>query len=404
MHRTLLSWIVPTTIALAAAVTPVRAQSADALFDATTLHDIRIHINSRDLQKLRQGFAGNTIYPADLQWRNLRARNVGIRSRGDFTRNATKLGLQVEFGHYATGQRFLGLDTLALDNLWQDPAMIREYLAMALFRRAGVPAPRVSLGRLFINNTYQGVYGIVEGVDASFLERQFSDKTGFLFEFHAQESAFRAEYLGSDFAAYTSRFEPRTHRRDAATILYSPIRDLFREINESDDVVWRERVDAVLDVENLLRHLAVETFLAEADGLAGSFIGMNNFYLYRRADSPRHHFIPWDRDLSFFDLAWPLTPNFEQSPLLRRVLEFDDLRERYLQKLEECVRLATEDDWLRTEVDRMVTLVTSAAYADQWKRDSNEVFDAATAFIREFARRRPSDVARGIATLRQSRR
>ena len=403
MHRTLLRWIVATAVVLAA-VTPVRAQSADALFDATTLHDIRIHINSRELQQLRQGFAGNTIYPADLQWRNLRARNVGIRSRGDFTRNPTKLGLQVEFAHYATGQRFLGMDTLVLDNLWQDPSLIREYLAMALFRRAGVPAPRVSLGRLFINNTYQGVYGIVEGVDASFLERQFSDKTGYLFEFHAQETAFRAEYLGSDFAAYTSRFEPRTHRRDAATILYSPIRDLFREINESHDVVWRERVDALLDLDNLLGHVAVETFLAEADGLAGWFIGMNNFYLYRRADSPRHRLIPWDRDLSFFALAWPLTPNFEQSPLLRRILEFADLHERYLQKLEECVRLAVEDDWLSTEVDRMVTLVTSAAYADRWKRDTNEAFDEATAFLREFARRRPADVARDIALARQGGR
>lgn len=404
MHRTLLRWIVPTALALGAAVTPVRAQSADALFDGTTLHDIHIHINSRDLQRLRQGFAGNTIYPADLQWRNLRVRNVGIRSRGDFTRNATKMGLQVEFAHYATGQRFLGLDSLVLDNLWQDPAMIREYLAMALFSRAGVPAPRASLGRLFINNAYQGVYGIVEGVDASFLERQFGDKTGYLFEFHAQELPFRAEYLGSDLVAYTSRFEPRTHRRDAATILYSPIRDLFREINESNDVVWRERVDDVLDVDNLLGHLAVETFLAEADGLAGSFIGMNNFYLYRRADSPRHRLIPWDRDLSFFDLVWPLTPNFEQSPLLRRILEFDDLRERYLEKLEDCVRLATEGDWLTNEVDRVVSLVTTAAYADRWKRDSDEVFDEATAFLREFARRRPADVTRDIATLRQTRR
>jgi spore coat protein CotH len=383
---------------------PLRAQSAEALFDANVLHEIRLFINSRELQQLRRTFNENTIYPADLQWRDVRVRNVGIRSRGRDSRNATKPGLQIEFGRYASGQRFLGLETLVLDNLWQDPSLVREHVAMAFFRRAGVPAPRVSLGRLFINNVFQGVYGIVEGVDASFLERAFSDKIGYLFEFHYQAEPFQAEYLGSDYAAYRSRFEPRTHVRDAETSLYSPIRDLFREVNESDEVTWRERVGSLVDLDALLSHLAAETFLAEADGLAGSFIGMNNFYLHRRTDDPRHRLIPWDRDLSFFDLVSPITPNFDQNQLFRRVMADGELRELYLQKLEACVRLATEDDWLLNEIDRAVTLVTAAAYADRWKRDSNEAFDLSTAFLKEFALLRPGVVTEGIVDFRKGER
>jgi spore coat protein CotH len=378
------------------------AQSAADLFDGRTLHDVRLFINSRDLQRLRQGFDQNTMYPADLHWQNLRVRNVGIRSRGAESRSATKPGLQIEFAHYATGQRFLGMETLVLDNLWQDPSLVREFVAMGLFRRAGVPAPRVSLGRLFINNAYQGVYGIVEGVDRSFLERTFNDRNGYLFEFHHQADAFTAQYLGAGFAPYKTRFEARTHGREPDTMLYSPIVDLFREINAPDDAVWRERVDARLDLDALLPHLAVESFLAEADGLTGSFSGMNNFYLYRPADDARHRLIPWDRDLSFFEHDWSVTPNFEQNELFRRLVAYADVRDRYVRALENCLRLAAEDDWLAAEIDRAVSLVADAAYADRRKRDSNAAFDEAAAFLREFARRRPADVARQIAVLRQN--
>jgi spore coat protein CotH len=388
---------------LAIDAAPVLAQTADELFDAGAFHEIRIFLNSKDLQKLRDRFEENTFFTADLQWQNLRIRNVGIRSRGGATRSATKPGLQIEFSRYVSGQRFLGLETLVLDNLRQDPALVRERVAMAFFNRAGVPAPRESFCRLFLNNTYQGVYAIVEGVDASFLERSFGDKDGYLFEFHYQTEPFQADYLGSDLGAYKRMFEPRTHVRDADTILYTPIRDLFREINESDDAVWRERVDSLIDLDAMLGHLAVETYLAESDGLAGSFIGMNNFYLYRPAGNPRHRLIPWDRDLSFSDPSWPILPNFDANQLFRRVLADGELRDRFLQKLEECVRLATEHNWLIREIARAVSLVQTAAYEDPWKPVSNEAFDDEVAALKKFALQRPWFVKKQIATLRRNR-
>ena len=41
-----------------------------------------------------------------------------------------KPALRIDFNRYVAGQEFLGLKSLALDNLWQDPSMIRERLAM----------------------------------------------------------------------------------------------------------------------------------------------------------------------------------------------------------------------------------------------------------------------------------
>jgi len=150
-----------------------RAQTAAELFDSNTLQEIRLSVNSRDLRTLRQNFHLNTYYTADLTWqnRNIKVRNVGIRSRGGGSRNGQKIGLRVDMARYTTGQTFVGLSTIILDNLWQDDALIRERLAFTMFDKLGMAAPRESFCRLFINNEYQGVYAITEEIDGDFARR-----------------------------------------------------------------------------------------------------------------------------------------------------------------------------------------------------------------------------------------
>src|SRR5687767_2306863 len=133
-----------------AGAAPAHAQTAAELFDVNTLQEIRLSVNSRDLATLRQNFNLNTYYTADLTWRNIKVRNVGIRSRGLGSRNATKIGLRVDMAHYTTGQTLVGLSTIVLDHLWQDDAMIRERLAFTLFERVVPAAPRQSVCRLDI--------------------------------------------------------------------------------------------------------------------------------------------------------------------------------------------------------------------------------------------------------------
>jgi spore coat protein CotH len=78
---------------------------------------------------------------------------------------------------------FLGLRALTFDNVRQDPAMIREHLAMAMFRRMGLVAPRTAPARVFINNDYQGLYTMLEAVDRTFLTTWFGQDEGYLFEY-----------------------------------------------------------------------------------------------------------------------------------------------------------------------------------------------------------------------------
>ncbi len=394
------------TFALALPV-PAAAQDAGELFDPSTMQEIRLTINTRDLRLIRERYSEDTYYTADLQWRNIRIRNAGVRSRGSASRNPDKLGLRVDFDRYVTGQRFLGLKSIVLKNLWQDGSFMHEALAMALFTRMGQPAPRESFCRLYINNEFQGLYGIVESVDKTFLNRTLGENDGYLYSYQIQEP-FHGEYLGDDLAPYKSRFEPQSHERETDRMLYQPIHDWLREANSGDDATWRERVEEYVDLPQFVTQVAIESFLAENDGLLG-YYGMNNFFLYRPAGSKRQRFLPWDKDNSFLLPGYSILERADQNVLFSRAFAYSDLRNLFFQVLESAAASSEESaskdapGWLESEIDRIAALVAPSVEEDQRKSFSTEAFYESVVTMREFARQRPTLVRQQISEIRGRR-
>src|SRR5262249_42719390 len=114
---------------------------AAPFFDDSIVHDLKITINSRDWQSLKDHWQENTYYPCDFKWQDITVRNIGIRSRGTGSRSGTKPGLRVDFDRYTTDQKFLGLKSFVLRNNTQDASNLREITSMAFFRRMGIRAP-----------------------------------------------------------------------------------------------------------------------------------------------------------------------------------------------------------------------------------------------------------------------
>jgi len=392
-------------VALGAGAHPALAQTSADLFAPGKIQEVRLFVNSKDLAQMRARYQENIRFPADLQWGNIRVRNVSVRSRGSGSRNPTKMGILVEFDRYTTAQRFVGLASLVLDNGWQDPTFVREQVAMGFFARMGLPAPREAFCRLFINNVSQGLYVLIENLDADFLTRALGENKGYLFEFHWDANAnFYANYLGDAFPPYMALFEARTHTLEPDTVLFTPIRDLFREINVPIDEVWRTRVGQLIDLNQFMTFTAVEIFLAEYDGLTGNW-GMNNFYLYRPASSNVHQFIPWDRDLAMtgqFDSSIFL--NTDRNILFQAAMTFQDLRDTFLSTLEQCAQRATDDDWLVGEITRNTNLISAAVHEDTLKNtfpgEPDRNFDVQVPSLIDFAQRRPAYVRDAVAKAR----
>lgn len=387
--------------AVALGASPAVAQSAAELFDPNALQEIRLSVNTRDLAQLRQNYQLNTYYTADLTWKNVKVRNVGIRSRGQGSRNSQKPGLRVDMSYYTTGQKFVGLNAIILDNIWQDDSFLRERLAFAFFEKMGVPVPRESFCRLYINNEYQGLYAITEEIDGDFVKRVAGETDGTLFEFHwFSDKQWRAEDLGA-IANYKVLLEPRTHTLDADSTLYTPIQSLFKEVNGPDDAVWRSRVDEYIDLTQLMTYIGIEQFLADNDGFLGAQ-GMNNFYLYRTQGSSRHRLFPWDKDQAFQFVDSTIATT-DVNVLFRRAMTYPDLRETYFNTLESCARMAAAESFLSLEIDRLVGQIFDAVRSDPRKQWPDEQrFDQAVDFLRLFAAQRPSQVLNDVASLRRS--
>jgi spore coat protein CotH len=399
---------------------------ADSFFDDTVLHDINLTINDRDWDSLKINYLDNTTYPVSFGWNNEVVRNVGIRSRGLGSRSGIKPGLRVDFDYYATTQKFKGLKSVVLRNNTQDASNMRERVSMLFFRRLGLRASREAHARLFIKNQYAGVYTIVESLDKTFLKKNFLEDEGHLYEYRFDVAApvpYAFEYRGADPALYTPLpFKPQTNESDPRGEF---LERLFWTINEASDAVWRTAMEEFLDLRRFVRHVAVESFLADQDGLAGDY-GPNNFYLYRYVNKNLFRFLPWDKSQAFWEAPgadYSIFRNIENGPethrnrLVVRALRDPELRELYLNTLLECADSAVElpdpaSDpppaspelgWLEGEIKREYEQIREAVLLDPAKLTSNAEFEQAYRDMRSFARNRSDAVRAQVAAARARR-
>jgi len=403
-------WVVLVTLV---ASVPARAQGVDDFFNGDVLHRVDLKMNSRDWNALRTHWEDNTYYPADLKWRGLTVRNVGIRSRGLGSRNGQKPGLRVDIDRYRSGQRFLGLKSFVLDNSWQDPSFLKERLTMRLFQRVGQPAPYEAYAQLYINNSYAGLYTIVESIDKDFLSRNFGQNDGVLFEFNFLFD-WRFGWLGEDLQPYADLFSPKTHETDAPEDLYRPIETMVREMTEADSRHFDEVAARYLSLEDVFTFAAIQAALAQYDGLLGAF-GMNNFYMYRFEDSQFNRFLVWDQDVGFSAVDHPLTFNLDQNEITRHAIENSYFRDYYFNRLLEVVNSMSEiapdlpegaepKSWLESEIEKAYQLIRKSVASDPVKPTDMDGFESAVEELRVFARERPRFVRCEVAKVQLSSR
>jgi spore coat protein CotH len=385
---------------VAALSTLISAQTqplpSDELFNSSLVQRIDLRVHSLDWEKLKQNFLTNEYYPADLVFNGQTVRSAGIRSRGLGSRSGTKPGLRVDFDRYSADQTFLGLKSFVLDNLTQDPSMVKETVTMKLFARLNIPAPREAHVNLYVNNQFAGVYAAVESIDKRFLARIFgivaedTQNDGYLYEFNYVDPWYFT-YLGPDLEQYKLRFDAKTKETKSDAEKYGPIEELVRIVNEVSADQLVSRVGERLDLPAFMRYVAGQNFVAQHDGFLG-YAGMNNFYFYRLEGSTRHVFLAWDEDNAFYTMDFPLTMRHDENVLMRKAMQVPELRDVYYATLSEAAASAAEPtngmSWLEFEMRRQMDLIAQPIRDDTFMPYSVPDHEAARASLIDFARNR----------------
>jgi len=364
------------------------------VFDGRVLHEARLTLDPAHWKALRQNYQRDEYYPADLSLDGYVVRKVGIRSRGDGSRNPTKPSLRVDVNRYVKGQDFHALKSLVLKNLDDDSSCLRERLAFDVYEAMGVPTPRYAHTRVTVNGEYRGLYGLIEPIRKAFLRSRFGEARGNLFSFEyekATDDLYDFSDRGEDPKAYIpSPFKPRTHRRspDGAALV-----KLIPTLNHAPDATLAREISAYVDVDQFITYFAVENALADSDGF-GSGTGRTNFSLYQPPGKGPFIFIPWDKDMTLQRADWPLFQNAERSVLTRRLLADPAWRKTYEQKVSQTIDSFVNARWLLPRLEAAYGQIREAVHADTFKGRFNEEFELRVAGLRVIVERRRQGILR----------
>lgn len=155
------------------------------LFKENTLMEFNIVVDDADWQELIDNALSKEYIPVDVQINGETFKDVGIRAKGNTSLSGVsndRYSFKVEFDHYIDGQTCYGLDKLALNNNYQDPTSMKEYLSYDMMRFLGVPSSLCSYAKVSVNGEYWGLYLAVECLEESYMERNYGSDYGNLYK------------------------------------------------------------------------------------------------------------------------------------------------------------------------------------------------------------------------------
>ena len=341
---------------------------------------------------------GEIYQRGTLRYGDIEIQNVGVRIKGRASLRGfdEKPSFKIKMHEFVPGQRLLGLKRLTLNNMVQDPSMVRERLGYAVFRAAGVPAPLCNHARVYINGEYYGLYANVQSLDDVFLREHWTPSPGNLYditndEYHIDFERERPSFLNQNPAPTETKFELETNKAVNDT---SDLTALIDAVSLSTNSNFLSAVEAVMDLDEVLAMGAVQAVISDWDGYFGA---RNNYMAYNELSQDRFLLFPWGIDQTFGiqdDVYNKLNYRIDHSDSERpRGLIYDrceqnvTCRARYNDQVSFAVTVFEDLDLLAM-LQVILDQVEQAAMEDTRKEYSNMTWQQGIADLRDFLTKR----------------
>ena len=156
------------------------------IFDNSKVHTIDIVMDNWD--EFLESCRSEEYYNCSVIIDNEAYKNVAIRGKGNTSLSSVdsygnnRYSFKIEFDHYDNTNTYHGLDKLVLNNIIQDNTYMKDYLTYQMMNKMGVAAPLCSYVYITVNGEDWGLYLAVEGVEESFLQRNYGRDYGELYK------------------------------------------------------------------------------------------------------------------------------------------------------------------------------------------------------------------------------
>lgn len=261
----------------------------EQIFQENVVNEINIEIDEADWQDMLENPLEEEYHRADVTINGETIGNVAIRTKGNnsltsvASSDSDRYSFKLDFDYYDDNGNYYGLKKLCLNNNYGDSSNMREYISYQILKEMGIPVPGCSYSHITINGEEWGLYLAVEAIDEVFLATHFADATGDLYK--PDGTGADLVYRGEDISAYTGlNLKTNEETSDGSEIL------ALMQALESG-----EGLEEVLDVDEVLRYLAVNVALANYDSYLGGTT--HNYYLYE--ENGIFSILPWDYNYSF---------------------------------------------------------------------------------------------------------
>ncbi len=468
--------------------TTVRMEYETKLFNTDEVMEIDIQMDEDEWEQMLDGAMSEEYHVCNVVINGKRVNNVAIRPKGNTSLSAIAMdsstdrySLKLEFDHYVKGQTCYGLDKLILNNNYADATNMKEAIIYDMYQYIGATSSLYNYAKVSVNGEYWGVYLALEGVEQSFMLRNFGTQDGELYkpdsmDMGDRESSSSMPNMGNmsppsdgssqgGFPSSGSSFDPKNRPRTGNTDSSeqgeqtTPSQGDFpssgfnfdsedlpsdfnpenmpdmgdfnpsgkggfsmggggANLNYSDDdldsysIIWEGEVtntgtndhrkvvtalknisegtdlETYLNVDNILKYMAVHVFSVNMDSLSGSM--SHNYYLYEY--NGQLDIFPWDYNLSLGGMS--MGNNSDATEIVNDAIDtpfsgtkfFDALlnNEEYLEQYHAYLQQLVEEyvnsgrfeetyNRIRNQIDELVETDPTAFYSYEEYETAAEV-------------------------------
>lgn len=200
---------------------------------------------------------------------------------------------------------------------------------------------------------------------------------------------------GDDISNYSAIFDNAIFKTTDSDD-YTKILDMIEHLDSMEDI------ESYLDVDEVLRYFAVNTFLVNLDSYVSNM--NHNYYLYENDGIVS--ILPWDYNLSFagfqagsasnainFPIDSPVSNNLEDNPLIANLLEVDEYKELYHQYLNDIVENFINNGTYETLITKIDSLISDYVKNDDTAFYTFDEYEDAVSNLLTFGYDRATSIA-----------